>query len=142
MQNKPTRVAIGMGIIGIILVIIGIGLFLTTFINFTKMISGKMELGFPLNRGFAGMGSITGFSSMPSFIPAIVGGLLAALGSFLVKSGLGVGFVGNYKAIGRAFRDATKPSGSADTVVKIRCLNCKELNDETAKYCSACGKEM
>jgi rRNA maturation endonuclease Nob1 len=26
--------------------------------------------------------------------------------------------------------------------IKIRCRNCKVLNDENARYCNHCGKEL
>ena len=27
-------------------------------------------------------------------------------------------------------------------IIKIRCRNCGELNDEDAKFCKSCGREM
>jgi uncharacterized OB-fold protein len=31
---------------------------------------------------------------------------------------------------------------SEKEVIKIKCRNCGSLNDEDAKYCKSCGKEI
>lgn len=137
MQNKPTRVAIGMAIFGGIMTIVGIGLSLVTAINVARFVTGSMNTGFSV-RGTSGFGSIPGFNAgMPSFVPAMVGAACAAIGGLLVKAGLGVGVVGNAKTIGQAVQSVIRPND-----IKIRCQNCNEVNDESAKYCSACGKQM
>jgi hypothetical protein len=137
MQTKPTRVAIGMAISGGIMIVIGIGLFLVTAINVARFVTGSMNTGFSV-RGTSGFGSIPGFNAgMPSFVPAVVGAACAAIGGLLVKAGLGVGVVGNAKTIGQAVQSVIRPND-----IKIRCQNCNEVNDESAKYCSACGKQM
>jgi hypothetical protein len=118
-----------MAISGGIMIVIGIGLFLVTAISFARFVTGSMNTGF---------GSIPGFNTgVPSFVPAVLGAACAGIGGLLVKAGLGVGVVGNAKTIGQAIQSIVRPND-----IKIRCQNCNEVNDESAKYCSACGKEM
>ena len=37
--------------------------------------------------------------------------------------------------------DLLKPKTGED-LIKVRCLSCRELNDEDARYCKNCGKEI
>ena len=50
------------------------------------------------------------------------------------------------KAMGGMINDALEevdiPKKSAQEVVKIRCPECKSLNDETAQFCSQCGNKL
>ncbi len=38
-------------------------------------------------------------------------------------------------------KDMEKGEGTKE-IIKIRCRNCGELNDEDAKFCKSCGKEI
>ena len=51
-------------------------------------------------------------------------------------------------AAGGMINDALKeveilnPKSDGKDLIKVRCQSCKELNDEDAKFCKNCGKEI
>lgn len=38
--------------------------------------------------------------------------------------------------------DILKSKMAETGLIKVRCLSCRELNDEDAKFCKSCGKEI
>lgn len=38
--------------------------------------------------------------------------------------------------------DLLKRKGEEEKRVMVRCLSCRELNDEDARFCKSCGKEL
>lgn len=92
------------------------------------------------------------------FITAPLGMILLIIGSILREIGsrglAGSGLILNPKQA----RDDLKPHSQAlggvindvisevkiieKEIIKIRCHDCRSLNDESDKYCSNCGKEL
>lgn len=110
----------------------------------------------------------SGFSNDPfvqegNFIQnGVFGFILIGLGTFLMnlgaKGAAGAGLILDpekaredltpyTKAVGGMLKDALEeadlPKGSNQKeIIKVRCKNCGELNDEDARYCKNCGKEL
>lgn len=38
--------------------------------------------------------------------------------------------------------DMLKKSEEEKAEIRVRCRHCRELNEEDARYCKSCGKEM
>lgn len=93
-------------------------------------------------------------SSTPNMAGGIIGVLLMGGGGFLVKVGIGMGLVANAKPIARWVGDvagqgtsrygAFRSGGTERPAEKIqvRCQHCRGLNNEGARFCSQCGKEI
>ncbi|TAH67359.1 MAG: zinc ribbon domain-containing protein [Anaerolineaceae bacterium] len=142
-ERKATYyLGMGMGILGFIL-------FISVFFSFSSAISDPDPFGGP-----------------PSFANAIVGMLLmiggAVVASIGAKGAAGSGVILDpeqaredlkpfNEARGGMINDVisnidaidhiTKPQSTKE-IVKIRCRNCNGLNDEDAKFCKSCGKEI
>lgn len=170
-NEQLNNTAIGMAVVGGILFLIGLILFLGTFLGTARIIEDtgrEMGLfGTPLSRSSApplggstlistGGTSILGPSrpSSPSIGAGVVGVLLMGAGGFLIKVAFGMGLVANAKPIARWVGDVTGQvtsqqgryrsfqSGSPEQKVKVRCPHCTALNNEDARFCSRCGKKM
>jgi hypothetical protein len=137
-SERQTTYYLGMG-----LVVIGIGLFVSTFLSFGTASLGQMP---SFGRPLAGMGMM------------VVGRLLMVLGA---RGPAGAGLIldperarrdlepmsrmggGMLKdALDEANVDLGQDRRTPREVVKLRCRACGALDDETAKFCSACGKPM
>lgn len=136
---------------GMVLVVIGFILFISTFFTFAV--------------GFGGFN----VPSRLSIISPIIGMVLIIIGSILMaigrKGAAGSGIILDPEKE----RDDLKPFSSAKgkmindvienidivngvgkkmskedvkEVVKIKCRNCGALNDEDSKYCKSCGREI
>ncbi len=139
---------------------IGSGLMVLGFILF---ISVFFTVSSYSDDPFASMG---GMSSGPSFGNALWGFLLIIIGAVVKNIGArGVAGSGVIldpeqaredlkpysEAAGGMINDVisnidvvenmTKPQVENE-VIKVRCKNCKSLNDEDAKYCKTCGTEL
>lgn len=142
---SPERKALyytGMGLTGI-----GILLFLSVF--FTAFTGDPFEMmesrGNPMANGFIG------------FILIGIGGVVMNLGA---RGAAGSGLILDPEkaredlhpftsAAGGMISDALeevdllkKRSEEPEEVIRIRCPQCKELNEEDARFCKSCGKEL
>lgn len=152
MSNKISNERKALYYVGLVLIIIGVGLFMSSFfVGFTGMEPGFIE-------------GPSSFIKRP-----IIGMICMAIGSVLMnigaKGAAGSGLILDPEKA----RDDLKPYSTAkgkminDTVenidivkdvvkdkseiqareiIKIRCKDCGTLNDEDAKYCKSCGKEI
>lgn len=132
---------------GMLVIFIGVLLFLSTFVRF---------MGITSDFGSKGL-SIGGFMG-----PPFIGIILIAIGNIMRSIGLkgtaGSGIILNPKQARKDLKPWTKMAGgmvsdvlgetninkrdSVNTVVKVRCTNCKTLNDEDSKFCKSCGENM
>lgn len=133
---------------GLGLMALGLVLFLTGFLSAVSSF-GDIE------RSLRGMPSLF---SLPfiGVVLIIIGSLLRAAGA---KGLAGSGILLDpdkaredlhpyTHAAGGMVQDAVKGYREAEgkeapkTMVKVRCLNCRALNDENAKFCSQCGQTL
>lgn len=125
---------------------------------------GMMIVGFLLffSVFFSGFTNDPFSGNVPSFQNAPIGMLLLIAGSIVMgigaKGKAGSGLVLDpekaredlrpfSEAAGGIIHDAIGNidaihSNEAKEVIKIRCRNCHALNEEDAKFCKACGKEL
>lgn len=147
MSNKISSERKALYYIGLILIVIGFILFISNIFTFD---SDYMFYGGALTfmaRPLAGM------------ICIIVGSILRGIGE---KGTAGSGLILNPEkaredlkphniAKGKMINDAVEnidivkemgKSQEQKEIIKIRCKNCGELNDEDAKFCKSCGREV
>lgn len=114
---------------------------------------------------FIGMNEdpFSGDSGMGSMKNGFIGFILIGLGGFIMNIGArgaaGSGLILDPEkaredlnpytaAAGGMINDALqevdilKPKPGEKDIVKVRCLSCRELNDEDARFCKNCGKEI
>ncbi|MDF2673542.1 MAG: hypothetical protein K0R09_1807 [Clostridiales bacterium] len=140
--------------VGLGMIVLGFILFISVFFSMASFMSNPFGEG-----GF-------GFSKGPSFINAIIGIILMIVGSIVMNIGArgaaGAGIILDpdkaredlkpySEATGGMINDVisnidvvdkiTTPRSEKE-VIKIKCRNCGSLNDEDAKYCKSCGKEI
>jgi len=142
-QRKVTYY-VGIGMMGL-----GFVLFVSVFFAFASF----------MNAPFIG-------SEGPSFTNSILGMVFMIVGSFVMnigaKGAAGSGIVLDpekaredlkpfNEAKGEMINDVISNIDIVDNiaksheekeVIKIRCRNCESLNDEDAKFCKGCGKEI
>lgn len=135
---------------------IGIGMIVIGFILFISVFFAAASF---VNEPFGGGGS-------PSFMNSIVGMVLMIAGSVVMNIGArgtaGSGLLldpdkarEDLKPFNEAkggmindvisnidFIDQITNSDEKKEVIKIRCRSCRSLNDEDAKFCKGCGKEL
>ncbi len=135
---------------------IGLGM---TVLGFILFISVLFSAAMFMNNPF-------GASREPSFMNSVLGMVLMIFGSFVSKIGAhgaaGSGILLDpekaredlkpfNEAKGGMINDVISNIDIADNftksseekeVIKIRCRNCGSLNDEDAKFCKSCGKEI
>jgi hypothetical protein len=141
---------------------IGIGMMVLGFILF---ISVFFSVASAMNTPF-GFGEFGEFNEGPSFISPVIGMVLMISGSIVMNIGArGTAGSGLFldpdkaredlkpfnEAKGRMINDVisnidavekiAKPHEGKE-VIKIRCRNCSSLNDEDARFCKACGREL
>lgn len=144
-EERKVLYYVGMGIM-----ILGIILFFSVFVSVGCMMSDPY--GFP--------------DRAPSFGNAIFGFILIAIGGVIqnvgAKGAAGSGVILDpekaredlkpySEATGGMLNDMvsnmdvveklTKPQEEIE-IIKVRCKNCKSLNDEDAKFCKSCGTEL
>lgn len=165
-NNELNSAAIGVGILGVVLVIVGLIMFGSLFASvgksFNEFESSTRLGGVNVIRSQTtpfGPSSITSpnSSSMPNPVVGFLGVLFIGGGSFLVKVALGMGLVANAKPISRWVGDVTGqgtarysqtrafrsgPTERPAQTAQMRCQNCQGLNSEGARFCSQCGKEL
>jgi hypothetical protein len=149
-QLPPGRIAVYY--LGMILSIVGLLLFLSTFVTF-----------------FSNFGNFNNIDDLArSFVARAFGGIMllgvgGALRSIGVKGWAGAGVVLDPQQARKDIEPWSRMGGGmvqdalseVDVVnrlgehlappepqVKIRCPACKSLNDETAKFCSQCGSAI
>jgi len=135
---------------------IGIGMMGIGFILFISVFFSAASL---MNDPFGG-------SRNPSFSNAVIGMILMIAGSVVMNigakgaAGSGLlldpdkaredlkpfneakgGMINDVISNIDAFDQITN-SKEAKEVIKIKCRNCRSLNDEDARFCKACGKEL
>lgn len=138
--------------IGMAMMILGFILFISVFFQFASFMSNPDP--FMINR------------PGPSFMNAIIGMVFAIIGGMVMnigaKGAAGSGLILDpeksredlkpfNEAKGGMINDVisnidvidkiVKPTSGQD-IVKIRCRICSSLNDEDAKFCKSCGKEL
>ncbi|HAZ37553.1 MAG TPA: hypothetical protein DDX02_01845 [Clostridiaceae bacterium] len=145
---------------GMVLVVIGFVLFISTFFTFAAVFRD-----FGDSHGFGGFG----ITSKLSFLSPIIGMVLIIIGSILMtigrKGAAGSGIILDPEkerddlkpfssAKGKMINDVVEnidivnevgkkvSKEDAKEVVKIKCRNCGALNDEDSKYCKSCGREI
>lgn len=139
---------------------IGLGMIILGFILFISVFFSMASF---MNEPFAGG---LGMRSGPSFMNSIIGMVLMIAGSVVMsigaKGAAGSGIILDperaredlkpySEAAGGMINDVisnidvvdkiSKPREEKE-VIKIKCRNCGSLNDEDAKYCKGCGKEI
>lgn len=128
---------------------VGLLLFLSTFVTFALNF-GSHDDDTPRRMGMA-------------FLRAVIGFVMIAVGQVIARAGshglAGAGLIPDPKrqrsdlepwnrSKGGMVNDALseidmlKPSSPATPVVKVRCPQCKALNDETDKFCGQCGGKL
>jgi hypothetical protein len=142
---------------------IGLGMMVVGFISFISVFFQAARF---MNHPFGGSFGPGGFGSGSSFTPAIVGFVLLAAGGMVMNIGArgaaGSGLILDpekaredlkpfTEATGGMINDVisnidvvekiTKPHEEKE-IVKIRCRECGSLNDEDARFCKKCGKEI
>lgn len=135
--------------VGIGMMILGLILFISVFFAFASF----------MNNPFGGSGS-------PSVMNSVLGMVLIIAGSFVMnigaKGAAGSGLLLDpdkaredlkpfNEAKGGMINDVISNIDVVDKiantyekkeVIKIRCRSCESLNDEDAKFCKGCGKEL
>lgn len=147
-NERKTLYYIGMG-----LTVLGAILFISTFFTFFSFISAD-------NMFEDGPNFIVSFMGRP-----VVGMVLMIVGSVLrtvaARGVAGSGLVLDPKKAREDLSPWTHMAGgmindvldetplnkkaetsSAKEIIKIRCKNCSELNDEDAKFCKNCGEKL
>jgi hypothetical protein len=136
---------------------IGMGM---TILGFLLFISMFFSIAGMMNR------PVFGSSSMPSFSRPIIGMLFMIGGQFLMRLGArgaaGSGMILDPDRAREDFKPYTEAAGGmindvienidsihhpsepseGKDIIKVRCLSCGTLNDEDAKFCKSCGKEI
>ena len=135
--------------VGIGMMVLGFILFISVFFSFASFMSNPFE-----------------GSGTPSFTNSILGMVLIIAGSIVMNIGAkgtaGSGLLLDpdkaredlkpfNEAKGGMINDVIsnidvvdkiiKPNGEKE-VIKIRCRSCGSLNDEDAKFCKSCGKDL
>jgi len=149
MKKKISNERKALYYIGMGMMIIGVILFLSTFVvafmgnPFEMMASGRNPMG----------------NSIIGFIMIFIGGIVMNIGA---RGAAGSGLILDpdkaredlnpyASAAGRLINDALdevdvlKKDGrgeDAEEVIRIRCRECGELNEEDAKFCKNCGKVL
>jgi len=149
MKKKISNERKALYYIGMGMTIIGVILFLSTFVvaftgdPFLMMASGRNPMG----------------NSIIGFIMIFIGGIVMNIGA---RGAAGSGLILDpdkaredlnpyASAAGRLINDALdevdvlKKSGNdgeTEEIIKIRCRECGELNEEDAKFCKNCGKTL
>jgi hypothetical protein len=123
-----TDKALTMGVAGVILVVVGLGLF---FSGATAGMRSPWEGGDP--------GS--------AFVTSALGIVCIGLGSLLIRGALAVGAVGQAAPLARWLGEVVGEvkrgaDAGAPAAVKVRCPGCGALNAEAARFCSECGKRL
>lgn len=147
MSNKISSERKAFYYIGLVLIVVGFILFISNIFTFG---SDDMFYG----------GALT-FMARPlvGMICVIIGSILRSIGE---KGTAGSGLILDPEkaredlkphniAKGKMINDAmenidiVKDIGNGEVqkeIIKIRCKNCGELNDEDAKFCKSCGREV
>lgn len=143
--------------IGLICLLVGIGLVVSSFLSFASDLSpsGGPFSNFPTSLGdktitYRNAGeSITIHPDRPPsppFAQFIFGGLLAVGGTFLIKLGLGIAVVENVGSIADWTRNVFNKSASPELNqyessqnTKRTCPECGTVVSETSKFCNECG---
>lgn len=133
----------GLYYLGMGLMIVGVMLFMSVFF-----------VGFSDDPFDSGMGSMQ--NSVIGFIMIAIGGFVMNLGA---RGAAGSGLILDpdkaredlrpyTSAAGGMLNDALeevdllKRKGEEEKRVMVRCKSCRELNDEDARFCKSCGKEI
>ncbi len=132
---------------------------------------GLMVLGFILfmSSFFITEQPSFGFGPPPFFVRAVIGMICLIIGSVVMSIGqrgaAGAGLILDpdkaredlkpfNQATGKMINDVIenvdaakglldkKSEGATKEIVKLRCRDCGALNDEDARYCKSCGKEL
>lgn len=147
MSNKISHKRKALYYFGLVLIVIGFILFISTFFTFATGDVFYMD-------GFSIM-----LRPVIGMICMIVGSILRGIGE---KGTAGSGLLLDPEkaredlkphsvAKGKMINDAVEnidvvkklgEGGTGKEIIKIRCRNCGELNDEDAKYCKSCGREV
>ena len=132
------------------MVIMGIG-----FVMFLSAIPVMMSGGMNFARAQSSM-STSMFLSFGGIVVIIVGKIIRGIGARgLAGSGLKLDpeqarkdLEPYAKMAGGMVQDAVSEikgvpfAAKQEPAIRVRCLNCKALNEESAKFCSQCGKVM
>lgn len=142
--------------VGLGLMIVGFILFLSLFVSVFSFMSGD-EFSVSMTNG-----EPTLESNEPNFIIGLIGFILMGIGGFMravaARGVAGSGIILDpdqaredlkpwTQMAGGMLKDALdetdiKGSSTEKTIVKIRCQNCKALNDEDSKFCKSCGQSL
>ena len=149
--------------LGIIFIVIGFIVFISSIINFQQQVTNKMN---SFDRSPFGLLEKKRSNNIPSMTGPFIGFFIIAIGGVMInigKKGLaGSGIIlspeGERKDLepwnrskGRQVQDALEEtqldeillSGNSQKVlIKVRCPECDHLNDEEDKYCGNCGAKL
>lgn len=140
--------------VGIGMIVLGVILFFSVFFSAARFMNNPFGGGgFMMNRG-------------PSFMNAVIGMVFIIAGTVVANIGArgaaGSGVILDperaredlkpySEAAGGMINDVISNIDVVDKItsskenkeiIKIKCRNCGALNDEDAKYCKSCGKEV
>lgn len=147
MSNKISDERKALYYLGLVLMVLGFIMFISTFFTFAR---GDV---FDMSGGSMMVTPVIGMIFM------IVGGILRGIGE---KGAAGSGLLLDPEkaredlkphsvAKGKMINDAVEnidlvkkmgETSQGKEIIKIRCRNCGQLNDEDAKFCKSCGREV
>ncbi len=149
-EQRKAIYYIGMG-----LTILGFILFISIFFSFFGFMNQEMNSFGPMMT-----------RKTPSFSRPLIGMLLVIIGQFMMRVGArgaaGSGIILDPEKAREDLRPYTEAAGGMlndvisnvdafdkkedlakpKEIIKVKCRSCGALNDEDAKYCKACGKEV
>jgi hypothetical protein len=149
-QIPPERKAMYYG--GFILVGVGVLLFLSTFVTSLSNFGNFDD--------FEGRTQSMGFRAIGGIFLIVIGNFLRIVGargwagSGIVLdpekarkdvepwSRMGGGMVQDALSEVEVVKKLENKLEPSQPVIKVRCKSCQALNDETAKFCNACGKPL
>lgn len=140
--ERKTLYYVGMG-----LMIIGLLLFLSTFllfINPDRIFRGSVRVGSVMLRPFIGMIMVAVGGGMRSVAAKGVAGSGIILDPKRAREDLSPWSTMAGGMLEDALEDTSLGKGkeTQKEVIKIRCKNCSALNDEDSRFCKSCGNPI
>lgn len=134
MPNKLTNSGIAVLVIGAILIVVGLALFFGVMFSMVRGFNEPFVTDFGRPPQF---GRPSSFGRPIPFQNAIIGVLLAGVGGYMVKVGLGMTLVGSSEGIIDWFKERTEGEKA-----QLVCPNCQRILTGNPQFCSHCGTKL